>query len=213
MTMTSMYARRITRNLAGAVGAGDLAAALLSAANGSMPSAHATMAGRIITVPCLACTVLRPTVSVDGFDFNAGTMAVSGSRFTPGDPLHVELIAGDAWDSGVMLAQGDTTASLELTLPLGNGQYAHIDGGQFSINLSPSPDSPILCQGVYVASVQVTDTATGARASSASLDISQWWNTFARTYDPAGCPTPQPADSSGSGTSGMPIAVSTPVGN
>jgi hypothetical protein len=113
-------------------------------------------------------------------------MTVTGSNFTPGDPLHVELVAGDDWNAGKLMAETDTTASLQLNLPLGNGQYVQVPGGTFTVTLTPSPNSPILCQEVFQVIVRVVDTLTGASASATARE-DFFWSSTAPKYDPAQC--------------------------
>src|SRR5205807_2035675 len=103
------------------------------------------------------------------------------------DPVHIEVIAGDGWNFGSLMAEADVTVNLPLILPLGNGQFVNIPGGTIVASLTPSPNSPILCQGVLVASVQAVDEVTGARAVSFSFDASQWWDYFAPAYAAGGC--------------------------
>jgi hypothetical protein len=112
---------------------------------------------------------------------------VSGQGFTAGDPLHLQLIAGDGPNAGSVLAEGDTTASPQTLLELGDGQYVDV-GGQFTISLIADSASPLLCQPMTSAAVTVVDTATGESASSTSVDISEWW--VKAGYHQCATPTP-----------------------
>jgi hypothetical protein len=177
--MTAIYPRSIARTLGRAASPLLLIAGVLTAAAGAPSGVQAARSHSPITTPCFSCNH-QPTVNSPYEDDNTGTLPVSGYNFAPGDPLYVELIAGDGWNFGAMMAEAYTTASLQLTLPLGNGQSVHVPGGTFSVVLTPSPRSPILCQGVIAASVRVVDTLTGASASSHSLTLWNWWEMFAR---------------------------------
>lgn len=183
--MAPMNTRNIKRSLIGAAAGVALLAGPALAPTGSVPSAHAAPGRSIISQPCLACT--SPTISVDKLDYLAGSIDISGANFNPGDPVHIEVIAGDGWNMGSLMAEADATATLALTLPLGNGQFVHIPGGRIAVALTPSPNSPILCQGVLFASAQAVDEATGARAVGYSFDASEWWDQIAPEYAPGGC--------------------------
>jgi hypothetical protein len=173
-----MYPRSIARALGRAASPLLLIAGVLIAAAGAPSGVLAARSHSPITWPCLSCSY-QPTVSTPVEDFNAGSLAVSGSNFAPGDPLYVELVAGDGWNSGSLMAEAWTTASLPLSYYWG-GRWVYVAGGTFSVALTPSSRSPILCQGVNAASVRVVDTLTGASASSLSVTLWNWWAEFAR---------------------------------
>jgi hypothetical protein len=166
----------------------------------SHPRTHAssgltrTPAGLPIT--CMICRLRWPTISVANLDNDVSpgiadpyiaSLTVSGTSFTPGDPVQVTLMAQDG--SGAVMAAGDTTASLALTLPLGNGQYVHTPGGQFTIDLVPDPNSQTACTVEGLATVVATDQVTGAQATI-SISTLLWWNH--NSLLPQACPTVTP---------------------
>ena len=118
----------------------------------------------------------KPTISVYSYIWGIPpSIDVSGQGFTLGDPLHLQLIASDGPGAGSVLAEGDTTASPQTLLELGNGQSVDV-GGQFTTSLTAPSASPLLCQAMTRATVTVVDTATGESASTSSGDIAKWWS-------------------------------------
>ena len=158
---------RTTRSLLRATGATALLAALIGATTGSAQHAGGHPAAHSFPKPTVSADISYILGIPSGID-------VSGQGFTPGDPLHLQLIASDGPSAGSVLTEGDTTASPQTLLELGNGQSVDV-GGQFTTSLTASSASPLLCQPMTRAAVTVVDTATGESASSTSVDISGWW--------------------------------------
>jgi hypothetical protein len=174
-----------------------LVAGLGTAAHASAPFAHA--GSGFIRIPhCYTCFL--PHISLTNLIFDAGTGAtevddssasldVSGINFLPGDPVQVELVSLDPSNYGAEMATGDTTASLALTLPLGNGQYVQVPGGTFALQLFPDPGSPVACNWQQTtANVVATDESTGAQTSVGPIYVGGWW--LLKAVLAHACPTP-----------------------
>jgi hypothetical protein len=134
---------------------------------------------------CYAC-LLRPSIQINSVSADPTSVTVSGANFTPGGPVHVALMlqypvatpapapavpdpaATATPEGGVQPAapyvngQTDTTATLALNLPLGNGQYVHTTGGLVSVGLAESYPA---C-GYFSFWVAATDGTTGRTAVS-----------------------------------------------
>jgi hypothetical protein len=207
MIMALVNTRNARRSRMRATAAFALLTGMTLVVAGCVPNAHA--APRRIRTACLACALPQPTVSIDNLvapypgdtypsvDPNADSVRVSGAKFTPGDLVHVALISSL---DGSLMAEAETTATLPLTVPLGNGQYATFPGGKIAVNLSPSPNSPVLCTSVPAATVVAVDEGGLGRARSATVDPGFWWADHARAYDPNQClvgPTPTPDPGTG----------------
>ena len=178
---------RITRSLRRATGATALLAALVAATTLPAALVGATTGSAQHAARHLAAHRFpKPTVSVDGLNspypvatgitiiYGPPSIDVSGQGFTPGDSLHLQLIASDGPNAGSVLAEEDITASLDAYLPQGDGQDLLVPGGEFGIKLTPSLASKLLCQAMTHAVVTAVDTVTGERASSYDADISRW---------------------------------------
>ena len=196
ITRSLRHATRAITLLASLVGAIALLASLVGTTTGSARHAARHLAARHLA----AHHFPKPTVSVDGLNspyptatgiigspdvYGPPSIDVSGQGFTPGDPLHLQLIASDGPNAGSVLAEEDITASLDTYIPQGNGQDLLVPGGEFGIKLTPSLASELLCQAMTHAVVTVVDTATGQSASSYGVDISRWGCVL-------GSPTPEP---------------------
>lgn len=139
---------------------------------------------------CYAC-LLRPSIQINAIGADQTSVTASGTNFTPGGPVHVALMleypvatpapapqvpdpaATPTPEGGVQPAapyvngQTDTTATLALNLPLGNGQYVHTTGGLVSVGLAESYPA---C-GYFSLWVAATDGATGRTAVSTSYGM------------------------------------------
>ncbi len=182
-----------------------LPAALVMAVSGAPRAGQAAPDRSLRMRTCFMCRLQRPTISVSNLvsdpngtadtgylqvDPSSASVDVAGARFTPGDPVHVELIS-ESPDAGPLMAEGNTTASYALTIPLGDGQYVHIPGGSFTIALTPDPSSAVACNWQQMnAFIVATDTSSGARASTAPLAIGAWWEN--NEVLPRACPTDTP---------------------
>ena len=172
---------RITRSLLRVTGAVALLVSLVGATTllAGVTSGSAQHAARHLATYHSS----KPTVSVDALNspsynpypyLTSPSMDVSGQGFTPGDLLHLQFIAGDGPNAGSVLAEGDTTASLDAYLPQGDGQDILVPGGEFGIGLTPSLAAPLLCQAMTHAVLTVVDPATRESASTYVVDISRW---------------------------------------
>jgi len=184
-------ATRAIALLASLVGATALLAALAGTTTGSAQHAARHLAAHHFP---------KPTVSVDALNspyptatgiigspdvYGPPSIDVSGQGFTPGDPLHIQLIARDGPNAGSVLAEEDITATLDAYLPQGDGQDILVPGGEFGLKLTPSLASELLCQAMTHAVLTAVDTVTGESASSYGADISRWGCV-------PGSPTPMP---------------------
>src|SRR6185437_9034675 len=127
-----------------------------------------------------------PSIQINSVGADQTSVMASGANFTPGGPVHVALMlqylvatpapapavpdpaATATPEGGVQPAapyvngQTDTTATLALNLPLGNGQYVHTTGGLISVGLAESYPA---C-GYFSLWVAATDGTTGRTAVS-----------------------------------------------
>jgi hypothetical protein len=191
------------------VGILGLLAGLATAANTAAPATHAG-SGRIRIFTCFTCFLPKISVTnlvhaTDGHvevDPSSVSLNVSGTNFPAGDPVHVELVSQDPSSSGSVMAAGDTAASLALNLPLGDGQYARIAGGTFTIALVPDPGVAATCNWQQMtATVVATDQSTGARVSTPLLNVSGWW--LHNAIVAQSCPTATPVAPTATPESGM----------
>jgi hypothetical protein len=194
--MVTLSTRTLKRALRRTAGAGVLLAGLVPGVAVSGTFAHARP---IIPTVCPACRLAWPAIAItSGLLPAAGatnpspapslaSIDIAGSNFTSGGAVHVELLATA---DGSVMAEGDTTAGLALTLPLGNNHFVHVPGGDFTLSLIPSPSSPDLCAQVSSAQIVAVDEATGLQATSQTLDPLAWWSTNAPGYSTASCVDP-----------------------
>jgi hypothetical protein len=194
--MVTVSTQTLKRALRRTAGASVLLAGLVPGVAVSGTFAH----GRpIISTGCAACRLAWPAITITSGlspatgatnpspDPSSASIAIAGSNFTSGGAVHVELIS---IADGSVMAEGDTTAGLALTLPLGNNQFVHVPGGDFTLSLTPSPSSPDLCAQVSSARIVAIDEATGLQATSQTLNPLAWWSTNAPGYSTTSCVDP-----------------------
>jgi hypothetical protein len=165
-----------TRALRG-LGVAALLAGIIGVAYPTAPRAHAGAIGTPTGGICIWCYFPRPSITASATADGSGNIAVSGSDFTAGGTVHVEIQA-NAYDTllppptpqpgqtlpppaPVTAAATNTTATVPLTLPLGTGQYVTIPGGKIAVTLTPQE---VRCGDRYL-TVVATDLASGRTAS------------------------------------------------
>ena len=183
--------------LAGFALMGTLAAGL---AGGAPRAAHADSSINE-RQPCYICEVFGPSIDLTSTQLNeiaytksddqpgsfyTFTAAVNGSKFPPGDPVHIELVYtlpdGMTTPDGSPLPAGpytaasaDTLASYARTYPLGNGQVVHVAAGHIGATLAAAAVCSNLDTPDFPFQVVATDTATGRTYTTAASAANRLW--------------------------------------